>query len=79
MGIPKEDFVYVVEDVLEETQEEQPEFADMLAPIDKEGSLIMLNQNSREPVLGTGRNGAAVEDPPHGRRGLDVFEPLLGR
>ncbi len=51
MGIPKEDFVYVVEDVLEETQEEQPEFADMQAPIDKEGSLIMLNQNSREPVL----------------------------
>ena len=36
--------------VLEEYQEAQPEFADMQAPIDKEGAEFFLNQNSREPV-----------------------------
>ena len=41
---------FVVEDVLEEYQEAQPEFADMQAPIDKEGAEFFLNQNSREPV-----------------------------
>ncbi len=51
MGISKDDFIFVVEDVLEETREEQPDFAEMLAPIDKKGVRIMLNQNSREPVL----------------------------
>jgi len=50
MGVPNEDFIFVVEDVLEETQENQPKFKDMLAPIDKMGSEMVLNQNSREPV-----------------------------
>lgn len=50
MGTPEDDFVFVVEDVLEEYQEAQPEFADMEAPIDKEGAYFFLNQNSREPV-----------------------------
>ncbi len=50
MGATEEDFQFVVEDVLEEYQESQPEFADMLAPINKEGSEFFLNQNSREPV-----------------------------
>ncbi len=50
MGAPVEDFKFVVEDVLEQYQEEQPEFADMQAPIDKEGAEFFLNQNSREPV-----------------------------
>ena len=50
MGTPPDDFVFVVEDVLEEYQEAQPEFADMQAPIDKEGAEFFLNQNSREPV-----------------------------
>jgi hypothetical protein len=36
--------------VLEEYQEAQPEFADMQAPIDKQGAEFFLNQNSREPV-----------------------------
>jgi hypothetical protein len=40
----------VVEDVLEEYQEAQPEFAEMQAPIDKQGAEFFLNQNSREPV-----------------------------
>ena len=50
MGASPEDFQFVVEDVLEEYQEAQPEFADMKAPIDKEGAEFFLNQNSREPV-----------------------------
>ena len=50
MGTNEEDFIFVVEDVLEQYQEEQPEFADMQAPIDKEGAEFFLNQNSREPV-----------------------------
>jgi heterodisulfide reductase subunit C len=50
MGTTVEDFEFVVEDVLEEYREAQPEFADMEAPIDKEGAEFFLNQNSREPV-----------------------------
>ena len=50
MGTPEEDFRFVVEDVLEEYQEAQPEFKDMQAPIDKQGAEFFLNQNSREPV-----------------------------
>ena len=50
MGTSPEDFEFVVEDVLEEYRESQPEFADMQASIDKEGATFFLNQNSREPV-----------------------------
>lgn len=50
MGTSPDDFVFVVEDVLEEYKEAQPEFEDMQAPIDKEGAFFFLNQNSREPV-----------------------------
>jgi len=50
MGTPPEDFRFVVEDVLEEYHETQPEFKDMKAPIDKKGAYFFLNQNSREPV-----------------------------
>ena len=50
MGATPEDFKFVVEDVLEEYQEAQPEFKDMQAPIDKQGAEFFLNQNSREPV-----------------------------
>jgi len=50
MGAGQEDFKFVVEDVLEEYQEAQPEFKDMQAPIDKKGAEFCLNQNSREPV-----------------------------
>jgi ferredoxin len=50
MGATEEDFQFVVEDVLEEYREAQPEFAEMPAPINKEGSYYFLNQNSREPV-----------------------------
>jgi ferredoxin len=50
MGASPEDFQFVVEDVLEEYREAQPEFKDMQAPIDKEGAEFFVNQNSREPV-----------------------------
>lgn len=50
MGATSEDFSFVVEDVLNQYREEQPEFAEMEAPIDKEGAEFFLNQNSREPV-----------------------------
>jgi len=50
MGASPEDFRFVVEDVLEEYREAQPEFEAMQAPIDKEGVEFFLNQNSREPV-----------------------------
>jgi ferredoxin len=50
MGTSEEDFQFVVEDVLEEYREAQPEFGDMEAPIDKQGATFFLNQNSREPV-----------------------------
>ncbi|MBW2612965.1 MAG: 4Fe-4S dicluster domain-containing protein, partial [Deltaproteobacteria bacterium] len=42
MGATPEDFQFVVEDVLEEYQEAQPEFADMQAPIDKQGAEFFL-------------------------------------
>ena len=50
MGATEEDFQFVVEDVLEEYQESQPEFAEMLASVNRQGAEFFLNQNSREPV-----------------------------
>ncbi len=49
-GTSEEDFQFVVEDVLEEYQESQPEFKDMKADVNREGAEFFLNQNSREPV-----------------------------
>jgi ferredoxin len=50
MGASPEDFQFVVEDVLEEVRANQPDFATLQAPIDKQGAQFFLNQNSREPV-----------------------------
>ena len=50
MGATEEDFQFVVEDVLEEYQEAQPEFARMKAQVNVQGAHYFLNQNSREPV-----------------------------
>jgi ferredoxin len=50
MGASPEDFQFVVEDVLEEVHANQPDFATLQAPIDKQGAHFFLNQNSREPV-----------------------------
>ena len=41
MGASPDDFTFVVEDVLEEYREAQPEFAEMEAPIDKGGGRIL--------------------------------------
>jgi len=43
MRASPEDFQFVVQDVLEEYREAQPEFADMQAPIDKVGAEFFLN------------------------------------
>ncbi len=50
MGTSPDDFTFVVGDILDEYREAQPEFAEMEAPVDKEGAEFFLNQNSREPV-----------------------------
>lgn len=50
MGASEEDWVFVVEDLLEEVRESQPGFESLEAPMDKEGTTFFLNQNSREPV-----------------------------
>ena len=50
MGASSEDFKFVVEDVLDEVKEEQPNMDNLVAPIDKKGAKYLLNQNSREPV-----------------------------
>ncbi len=50
MGATEEDFQFVVEDVLEEYREAQPEFAEMKAQVNQQGAYYFLNQNSREPV-----------------------------
>ena len=50
-GIPNEDFVWVVNDVLEEVRRNQPEWSDLRAPIDKAGAQYYLNQNAKEPTV----------------------------
>jgi hypothetical protein len=50
MGVPKEDFIFTVEDVAEEIRETQPDFKDLAVSVDREGAYMVLNQNSREPV-----------------------------
>lgn len=50
-GIPDEDFVWVVGDVLEEVRENEPQWADLQAPMDKQGAEFYLNQNAKEPTV----------------------------
>ena len=50
MGVPKDDFIWTVEDVAEEIREEQPEFKDLQVTVDRVGAFMAVNQNSREPV-----------------------------
>ncbi|MEE4242248.1 MAG: (Fe-S)-binding protein [Desulfopila sp.] len=50
MGLPPEDFIFVVEDVLAEVQQNQPRFRHLRAPMDKKGAYFFVNQNSREPM-----------------------------
>lgn len=49
-GTPPEDFRFVVEDVLQDVRDNQPGWEKLEAPIDKEGAVFFLSQNSREPV-----------------------------
>jgi heterodisulfide reductase subunit C len=50
MGVPKEDFIWTVEDVAQEIRETQPQFADLSVSVDRPGAHMVINQNSREPV-----------------------------
>ncbi len=50
-GISNEDFVWVVNDVLEETCQNEPDWAELKAPIDKKGAEYYLNQNAKEPTV----------------------------
>jgi Fe-S oxidoreductase len=50
-GIPNADFVWVVGDILEEVHANEPEWADLQAPIDKAGAKFYLNQNAKEPTV----------------------------
>jgi heterodisulfide reductase subunit C len=50
MGARSEDFQFVVEDILEEVREEQPDWKDLGVTFNRKGAKYFLNQNSREPV-----------------------------
>ena len=50
MGATVEDWEFVVEDVAEEVRDTQPGFENLQAPMNKQGAMFCLNQNSREPV-----------------------------
>ena len=50
MGVPKDDFIWVVSDVADEIRESMPEFKDMQVTVDRLGAYMAINQNSREPV-----------------------------
>jgi ferredoxin len=50
MGAKEEDFQFVVEDVAEEVRNTQIGWEDLQAPINKQGAMYYVNQNSREPV-----------------------------
>lgn len=50
MGVPKDDFIWTVEDVADEIRETYPLFKDLQVTVDRKGALMAINQNSREPV-----------------------------
>lgn len=50
-GIPKAEWVSLVEEIVEETREREPDWQDIQAPMDKKGAEYYLNQNAREPTV----------------------------
>jgi ferredoxin len=50
MGASEKDFQFVVEDVAEEVRNTQVGWEELQAPVNKQGAMYFLNQNSREPV-----------------------------
>ncbi len=50
MGVRPDDFIFVVEDILEEAKESQEACKDLVVPMNMEGAEYFLNQNSREPA-----------------------------
>jgi hypothetical protein len=50
MGLRSEDFVEIVKEVVEEVRETDVRFANLQAPMDRQGAFFFVNQNSREPA-----------------------------
>lgn len=50
MGVRPDDFVFVLNDILEEIHENQTCLEDFVVPVNKQGAMYFLNQNSREPA-----------------------------
>jgi len=50
-GIPKDDWLFLIDDMIEELHEEEPEWADVKAPMDKKGAMYYFNQNAKEPTV----------------------------
>ena len=50
MGLRSEDFVEIVEEIVEEVREGDKRFEHIQAPMDKKGAYFFVNQNSREPA-----------------------------
>ncbi len=50
-GIPRAEWVSLVEEIVEETREREPDWQDIQAPMDKKGAEYYLNQNAREPTV----------------------------
>jgi Fe-S oxidoreductase len=49
MGLPTDDWTWVVEDILEEVHDDQPQWKELVAPMDQQGAHFFLNENSRGP------------------------------
>lgn len=47
LGLPKEDFIFILEDVAEELTDEQPEFQGLTVPIDKEWANILMTIHNK--------------------------------
>lgn len=50
MGVRPDDFAFVINDILEEVRENQEGLGNLVAPVNKQGAMYFLNQNSREPA-----------------------------
>ena len=51
MGLRSEDFIEIVEETVAEVRGQAARFADLKAPMDKQGAYFFINQNSREPAV----------------------------
>ncbi len=50
MGLQTDDFIEIIDEVVQSVREQDPQFSRLEAPIDKQGAYFFVNQNSREPA-----------------------------